>query len=125
MSKYLFYQISYSVTDPSLEDTSKYPYFYTTIPDDHFLNKVRQELLKQFNWKRVGIFSVDDEYHVSVSINNNIDILNISTVWSVKLNLQGFIRLGTLCICKTIIQNIYDLLIQKSSIILVVSMPKY
>ena len=75
------------MTDPSLEDTSRYPYFYTTVPDDHFINKVRQDLLKHFGWKRVGIFSVDDEYHVSVSINNNIDILNISTVWSVKFNL--------------------------------------
>ena len=60
-------QISYSVTNPSLEDTSRYPYFYTTVPDDHFLNKVRQNLLEHFGWKRVGIFSVEDEYHVSVS----------------------------------------------------------
>ena len=59
--------MSYSITDPSLEDTSRYPTFYTIVPDDHFLNKVRQELLEHFGWKRVGIFSVDDEYHVSVS----------------------------------------------------------
>ena len=56
------------MTDPSLEDTSKYPYFYTTVPDNHFLNKVRQDLLEHFGWRRVGIFSVEDEYHVSVSI---------------------------------------------------------
>ena len=55
------------MTDPSLEDTSRYPYFYTTVPDDHFINKVRQDLLEHFGWKRVGIFSVEDEYHVSVS----------------------------------------------------------
>ena len=89
MNKYLFYQISYSVTDPSFEDTNRYPYFYTTVPDDHFINKVRQDLLEHFGWKRVGIFSVEDEYHVSVS--NKIDILNISTIQSIKFNLQGLL----------------------------------
>ena len=63
------------MTDPSLEDTSRYPYFYYTVPDDRILNKVRQDLLEHFGWKRVGIFSVDDEYHVSVS--NKINILNV------------------------------------------------
>ena len=60
-------QISYSVTDPSLEDISRYPYFYTTVLDDYFLNKVRRDLLEYFGWRRVGIFSVEDEYHVSIS----------------------------------------------------------
>ena len=55
------------MTDPSPEDTSRYPHFYTTVPDDHFLNKLRQDLLEHFGWRRVGIFSVEDEYHVSVS----------------------------------------------------------
>ena len=71
------------MTDPSLEDTSRYPYFYTTVPDDHFVNKMRQDLLEHFGWRRVGIFSVEDEYHVSVS--NKIDILNISIYRALSL----------------------------------------
>ena len=58
------------MTDPSLEDTSRYPNFYATVPDDHFLNKVRRELLEHFSWRRVGILSVEEEYYVSVSTNN-------------------------------------------------------
>ena len=67
------------MSDASLEDTNRYPYFYTTVPDDYFKNKVRQDLLEHFGWRRVGIFSVEDEYHVSVSaIHGAIIIVKVS-----------------------------------------------
>ena len=60
------------------QSPSRYPYFYTTVPDDHVLNKVRQDVLEHFGWRRVGIFSVEDEYHVSVS--NNINVLHRAVI---------------------------------------------
>ena len=80
------------MTDSSLEDANRYPYFYTTVPDDHFLNKVRQDLLEHFGWRRVGIFSAEDEYHVSVStihraiikLNCSMKILCINYTFSVN-----------------------------------------
>ena len=60
------------MTDPSLEDTSRYPYFYATVPTDYFINKMRRQLLRHFGWKEVAILSSNNEN--SVSVRNNVKI---------------------------------------------------
>ena len=54
------------MTDPSLEDTSRYPYFYATVPTDYFINKMRRQLLRFFDWKKVAVLSSYNENSVLV-----------------------------------------------------------
>ena len=60
-------QISYGAQDPSLVDSDRYPYFYATVPTDKFLNRVRAELLKDFQWKRVALITIDELDYITVS----------------------------------------------------------
>ncbi len=57
-------QISYGSTDPATDDREQYPLLSTTIPTELFLNLGRLELLRMFNWFRIGVLSsVDDSYN--------------------------------------------------------------
>ncbi|XP_019863258.1 PREDICTED: gamma-aminobutyric acid type B receptor subunit 2-like [Amphimedon queenslandica] len=53
--------MSYS-TPGLLQNRTVYPYQYTTSPSEIFLNKVRLQVLYDFNWRRVAIVSTDDAF---------------------------------------------------------------
>lgn len=56
---YDLFQLSYADTNPLLSDRSTFPYFFRTVPSDSDFNPARIQLLRQFNWTRVGTLFQD------------------------------------------------------------------
>eukprot|EP01083_Nonionella_stella_P001232 3601_1 len=61
-------QISSGATSISLSDTSKYPYFYRTIPSDALQARGIILLCNEFNWTKIAIVYVNDVYGLYLSI---------------------------------------------------------
>ena len=55
----IFFQLSYADTNPILSDRSTYPHFFRTVPSDSDFNPARIQLLRHFNWTRVGTLFQD------------------------------------------------------------------
>ena len=53
------FQLSFADTNPELSDRSKYPRFFRNVPSDSDYNPARVQLLKHFNWTRVGTLFQD------------------------------------------------------------------
>ena len=58
-----YIQISYGA---QLMDSNRYPYFYTTVPTDNFLSRVRLELLNDFQWTKVALLAIDERDYITV-----------------------------------------------------------
>ena len=68
-------QVSYSVTSVLLENSHRYPYFHTTIPNDEYYSVVISKLLDHFDWQKVAILSTNDDKSVLV---RNLTSLSLS-----------------------------------------------
>eukprot|EP01084_Bolivina_argentea_P317240 550023_1 len=55
-------QISAASTSISLSDTTKYPYFYRTIPSDKLQAEGLAWLCNEFNWTRIAVVHANDAY---------------------------------------------------------------
>eukprot|EP01084_Bolivina_argentea_P257806 434431_1 len=62
-------QISSSSTSVLLSDTSKYPYFYRTIPSDSLQAQGIILLCQEFNWTKIAVVYDNDQYGSYLSIN--------------------------------------------------------
>lgn len=55
-------QISYASLSPRLNDVSRYPFFFRTIPSDEENQRALAFLVGHFGWYRIAYFSSDDSY---------------------------------------------------------------
>jgi hypothetical protein len=55
-------QISYGSTSPVLSDTSRFDYFFRTIPSDDFQARAMADIVVHFNWTYIHLLYSDDTY---------------------------------------------------------------
>ena len=61
--KSIMFQVSYISSDDTLSNKAMYPTFYTTASTISFINSATLEILRLFNWKRIGLINSDAESH--------------------------------------------------------------
>ncbi|XP_072025083.1 metabotropic glutamate receptor 3-like [Amphiura filiformis] len=71
--------ISYSATSDELSDSSRFPYFFRTVPPDKFQVGAIMDLLQYFNWKYIALFYSIDTYGINAArqIQTRADELDI------------------------------------------------
>ncbi|KAJ3104204.1 hypothetical protein HDU97_009459 [Phlyctochytrium planicorne] len=66
MSAFKVFQCSGASTSPDLSNKALFPFFFRTVPSDHFQGQALVKIMQHYNWNKAALITINSAYGVGV-----------------------------------------------------------